>query len=164
MLLKWSKTLQFNDQIKVITLPRLKSLSICPYAAGIPFICSLWQSASISMSHTPWLSSGYRFQSKENFGIHQFGTAFTKKCLYLPCFPAFRCHLGIQGPCTHKGNYGPGHLDVRLRVEVYPERCRQGFKCCQSYARYAPIMLYYGLGLVVESYQGHSKVMSHNCE
>ena len=33
ILLKWSKTLQFNDEVRVITLPRLKSLSICPYRA-----------------------------------------------------------------------------------------------------------------------------------
>ena len=33
MLLKWSKTLQLNDQVKVITLPRLKGRTICPYEA-----------------------------------------------------------------------------------------------------------------------------------
>ena len=33
LLLKWSKTIQHRDSVKVITLPRLKSLSICPYAA-----------------------------------------------------------------------------------------------------------------------------------
>ena len=33
LLLKWYKTIQQRDSVKVITLPRLKSLSICPYAA-----------------------------------------------------------------------------------------------------------------------------------
>ena len=33
LLLKWSKTLQMNDQVKLITLHRLNSLSICPYQA-----------------------------------------------------------------------------------------------------------------------------------
>ena len=33
MLLKWSKTLQNNDQVRVITLPRLKGQIICPYEA-----------------------------------------------------------------------------------------------------------------------------------
>ena len=33
LLLNWSKIIQQRDSVKVITLPRLKSLSICPYAA-----------------------------------------------------------------------------------------------------------------------------------
>ena len=33
LLLKWSKTIQHRDSVRVITLPRLKSLSICPYTA-----------------------------------------------------------------------------------------------------------------------------------
>ena len=41
LLLKWCKTLQMNDHVKLITLPRLNSLSICPYQA---------------LSSRPWIS------------------------------------------------------------------------------------------------------------
>ena len=33
LLLKWSKTIQTRDQVRLITLPRLKSLPICPWLA-----------------------------------------------------------------------------------------------------------------------------------
>ena len=124
MLLKWSKTLQLNDQVKVITLPRLKGRSICPYEA-LKQIFRLYAPSSKEplfqcLTHLVYQVATDSKVRKTLASIN----------LALPCFPTFRCHLGLQGSCTHKGDYGAWHLDVGLRVEVHPEGCGQGFKCC----------------------------------
>ena len=125
MLLKWSKTLQNNDQVRVITLPRLKGQIICPYEA-LKQVFRLYVPSGNQPLFQYLTHQGYQVatDSKVSKTLADINLALNlPKFLYLPCFPTFRCHLGIPGSCPHKGYYGAGHLDVGLHVEVYPERC-----------------------------------------
>ena len=163
MLLKWSKTLQFNDQVKVITLPRLKSLSICPYAA-LKQVFRLYAPSGNQPLFQCLTHHGYQVATDSKV---RKTLASINLALHLPKnFYTFHAFRRSGATLAYKA-----HAPIREIMDqgTWTSDCvwryiQKGVDKGSNNAKAMQDMLYYGLGLVVKSYQGHSKVMSHDCE
>ena len=104
ILIKWSKTLQTKDTVKIIKVPHLPSSLLCPVTVvkNLHSLC-------------PGTPNSPLFQYKQ----HQPSLRH-----HLSLLPALRCHHGLQFKCTFTGYKNPWHLNVGLCLEVYHPGCK----------------------------------------
>ena len=124
ILIKWSKTFQTHDEIKVISLPRLGKSPLYPYRALKKALLMYKPSENQPLFQYKYSGVGSLLLTQKlerpchlsipNYIFHPI--------FHVPCFPAFRCLPGFHCQCPLARDQGAGHLDVGLRVEIYPGR------------------------------------------
>ena len=97
-LLKWSKTIQTRDHVKVISLPRLGSSPICPYR-GLKSLYQLYNPSGNQPLFQYKYAMGWKVlidsKIRKTLSLINKNIEPLTSFFHLPSFPAFRCLPGF---------------------------------------------------------------------
>ena len=121
IIIKWTKTLQIRDKVKILKLPSLGSSPLCPVSALKNVLSLVPKGKNLPVFQVKtgliWLPLTDT-KARRHFSnvLQKIGL---KDSDHTTLTPSFRCHLCIQRQCPLTGDSIPWHLDLGVCVEIH---------------------------------------------